>query len=1129
MKKTDLKDALRNIRKNLLSWISIIFIAGIAVAAYLGIRFSASGMRSSGNEFYQKTSFRDYEITSTMLLTEEDIELIKNTKGVADVEGVYFSGGTVTIGDKNENVNAVSLTERINTPLVISGKLPEKADECAVEDIIAENLGLGVGDSISIKDTDGNTPKYLKDSQYMITGIVQHPDHLAKPAQTPGSRYVLLIDDAFDTESLKGCYMRAEIRLDNTSGLSYYSDEYLDIVKDTEDRLKTLAQKREKLRYQELYGDLEKEIEDKQKQLDDAKAELDDARKQLDDGWNELEDGEEKLKTAEDTILQSDDKLAEAKKALDDAQKQIDEKSEELEAGKEEFKKGSEAYASADAELKANRKTLDDSRSQLVAGEKEYSDNFGKYSEASGKLDDAKKVFSLIGQYRQKLIDEGKDVGSVSLDAVKEYVSQNGQSIPDEFSDYSDLEELYNGIEDKISDLESELSDSKAALDFARAQLDDGWAKLDDGETAYAEADELLKEKKEQLDKAEVTLENGQTQLDQAKKQLAEKQKEYDKGLDEYDNGQTSIGESRTQLKESREKLEQGEEDYSSGLDDYNEGVKAIEEARSNLAGMKDCRWLLFGVRGNPGYAHLSSTSDNISRMSITFSLFFVVIAALVIYTSVGRIIEEQRRLVGASKALGLFNREILFKYMMFGVGATVIGIILGIISGYYVIQGVVLSAYKKIYVIGRPASVIQIPMSVIILAAGTALSAIAVLLSCSKLMRSTAIQLMQEKQPRTGKRKASKAGSLYSRLIMRNIRSDIPRVIVTAVSVAGCCSLLVTGFTMRNNVSGVIGLEYGGVIRYDEKVRFDPERSQTAKGEIEKILSDVGVEKTAIYDNIHTYLGNDELQTAEIFCGDLKQFTKFYTLKDQKSGKSLSTDPDGVYIQSRTAEVFGFEKGDSITVYDKQMEPYTMEVAGVFNNYLGYTMVMTDEYYEQVFEKPAQMNTFLVKADDADQKQIEQKVKEVDGYESVSYCKDEINTMGTLVTIFTGLSGMMIIIAGLLAYFILLNINKMYISQKTKELTIMRINGFTVGEVKRYLLMETVVTSLAGIVLGIVIGSVMGYSVIRNLEAPYLMFIRRVNLIAWLLAAVITVLFTLGINVIALRKIKRLKLTDVE
>ena len=122
-----------------------------------------------------------------------------------------------------------------------------------------------------------------------------------------------------------------------------------------------------------------------------------------------------------------------------------------------------------------------------------------------------------------------------------------------------------------------------------------------------------------------------------------------------------------------------------------------------------------------------------------------------------------------------------------------------------------------------------------------------------------------------------------------------------------------------------------------------------------------------------------------------------------------------------------------------------------------------------------------------------------------------------------------MIIIAGLLAYFILLNINKMYISQKTKELTIMRINGFTVGEVKRYLLMETVVTSLAGIVLGIVIGSVMGYSVIRNLEAPYLMFIRRVNLIAWLLAAVITVLFTLGINVIALRKIKRLKLTDVE
>ena len=114
------------------------------------------------------------------------------------------------------------------------------------------------------------------------------------------------------------------------------------------------------------------------------------------------------------------------------------------------------------------------------------------------------------------------------------------------------------------------------------------------------------------------------------------------------------------------------------------------------------------------------------------------------------------------------------------------------------------------------------------------------------------------------------------------------------------------------------------------------------------------------------------------------------------------------------------------------------------------------------------------------------------------------------------------------MAYFILLNINKMYITRKTRELTVMRINGFTVGEVKRYVLLETIATTIAGIILGIAVGSVMGYVVIRSIETTYLQFVRGISLVAWGLGAVITVIFTLGINAIALKKIKHLKLTDM-
>ena len=138
MKKTQVKDASRNIKKNLLSWISVVFIAAMAASSYLGICYSAASMRNAGDNFYQKTSFRDFEITSSLLLTNADIDAIKADEDVKDVEGIYFANAKVSSGDIHEKINIVSVSERINVPEIAEGSLPQKADECAVEQTIAE-------------------------------------------------------------------------------------------------------------------------------------------------------------------------------------------------------------------------------------------------------------------------------------------------------------------------------------------------------------------------------------------------------------------------------------------------------------------------------------------------------------------------------------------------------------------------------------------------------------------------------------------------------------------------------------------------------------------------------------------------------------------------------------------------------------------------------------------------------------------------------------------------------------------------------------------------------------------------------------------------------------------------------
>ena len=91
-----------------------------------------------------------------------------------------------------------------------------------------------------------------------------------------------------------------------------------------------------------------------------------------------------------------------------------------------------------------------------------------------------------------------------------------------------------------------------------------------------------------------------------------------------------------------------------------------------------------------------------------------------------------------------------------------------------------------------------------------------------------------------------------------------------------------------------------------------------------------------------------------------------------------------------------------------------------------------------------------------------------------------------------------------------------------------MRVNGFTTKEVIRYIAGESVLTTCLGIVMGLLVGSLLGYLIIRALEQVQFCMVRDIDFTAWLYSALLTGVFALIINVIALRKVKHLKLSDI-
>ena len=132
MKRTQWKDAWRNIIRQKVSYLSVILIAMLGAGSFLSMSYASDSMKNNCSEEDEKMRFRNIEVVSTSFITSEDLDKIRNVNGVSDAEPVWLANSRVIKDDISEDAAFISLTERINIPLIREGTLPQTESECAV-------------------------------------------------------------------------------------------------------------------------------------------------------------------------------------------------------------------------------------------------------------------------------------------------------------------------------------------------------------------------------------------------------------------------------------------------------------------------------------------------------------------------------------------------------------------------------------------------------------------------------------------------------------------------------------------------------------------------------------------------------------------------------------------------------------------------------------------------------------------------------------------------------------------------------------------------------------------------------------------------------------------------------------
>ena len=644
MKKTQLKDAFMNIRKQFVSFVSIIVISSLAVLTFLGIDYSSIAILTNSSEFYKETSFRDAEIVSTYLLSPEDMDAIRNVEGVSDVEGIFRTDGKVFGTDKITDVTVTSLTARINVPVLVSGEMPSSAKECVIEEQVSDDTGLKIGDKLLVQDSSGEKPEYLTDNEYVITGIVRHPDHGCKSAVTPGNRYVIVLPAAFDSDALKDCFMAALVSVTGADSYMMVSDEYLKYVSGTLERLSALASEREpvrlkdvKVEYKDRIDKAEKDLKDSKTELEDSKEELDKSRKEYNDGVEDLKKAGSDLEDSRKELADSKEKLDDWKSKLDDTEKELADSRKELDDAKARFVKGRKDLEKAEAKIKNSGKQLKKAKKKLDKNSKKLKKSKKQLSSARKKLissadDLAEARWMLAGSLHvsfsdnlgEKIsgkIDWASSFPSAKVDSSKETMVKLLVTKTRRFdmkkSFKANVRKMVLALGEKPSTLKSvhekqcqwmidegiceepqhiTANDDKGIIDQLvdilvdytgfdgyYPQIADGAKQWDSGHKKYIKGKNKYKKGLSSYKKGLKKYNDSKKKYDKAAKQVRKERKEFDSQYSVYKKNETKYSKGEKQYKSSRADYDKKLKEYDDGLEKYNNGVKEYDDNKAKL------------------------------------------------------------------------------------------------------------------------------------------------------------------------------------------------------------------------------------------------------------------------------------------------------------------------------------------------------------------------------------------------------------------------------------------------------------------------------------------------------------------------------------------------------------------
>ncbi|GAX08559.1 antimicrobial peptide ABC transporter permease protein [Secundilactobacillus silagincola] len=531
-----------------------------------------------------------------------------------------------------------------------------------------------------------------------------------------------------------------------------------------------------------------------------------------------------------------------------------------------------------------------------------------------------------------------------------------------------------------------------------------------------------------------------------------------------------------------------------------------------------------------PGFTSFGDTSDRIAAIANVFPVFFFLIAALITFTTITRMVEEARRQIGTFKALGYTKWAIAKNYLSYALMAGLIGAILGSAIGNVTLPRLVISMYHMSIPLTTSVPVMWSVIALAVVFSLLATVGAAVIVIRRELAEKPA-DLMLPRTPKSAKRILMeritplwRRMSFNQKVSYRNLFRYKSRMWMTIIGIAGGTALILTGFGLNDSIGSTASQQYGQIFHYSATVSLAHDgQSQKAM----RVLNQSDAYKGATKVNLTT--GKVKANTKQISDvnlvtpNDNRQFKKYVTL-------SHALTKSGLVISKKIASQLDVKAGDNVSFTTAKGKKARLKVVAVTPNYMGVFAYMSPTAYHNAFNAKPAVNTLFVKLNKQSSQQQNKLARQLlkhGGALGTSFASDQETTIKTMSSSMNVIVLIMILLSGVLSFVVLYNLTNINISERIRELSTVKVLGFFDNEVTMYVSRENILLTIFGIILGYGAGWGLLSFILNQATTSQVVFPVIIRWPGYVVATLLMVVFTLIVMWVTHQKLKHVDMVE--